>query len=101
MIVDIQLKADIKPLEFFVNILNSILQIGKGRFNVPDLAFELVRIEFNNDAAGANELIVIFYPSDTLLRLVSALCTGDFDFKVINKTFGSHSASPFCLTHNS
>jgi len=77
-ISNIEILADTKPLMLFIEFIKSVLQTRNRPFNLSDLGSELARIEMDSSTAGTNKFTVVFYPSDSFLRLAVAICAGDF-----------------------
>ena len=90
--IDLKITVDNKPLMFFIKVLKRLLQTGKCSIDFGHLRSEIARLEIDNSSATANELNIVLYPSDTLLRLVSTIGAIDFDFHIIEHA--SHKKPP-------
>jgi len=78
-----KLTCDSAPLLTFL----ALVKLGLHRankvvdfpFSLSDRPQELVRIEVDADAAGADEMVVRLYPSDRLLRFAATAGAGNLD----------------------
>jgi len=78
-ISNMEILADTKPLILFIEFIKSVLEMRNRPFSLSDFGSELVRIEMNSSTAGTNKFTVVFYPSDSFLRLAVTICAGDFN----------------------
>jgi len=76
---DIEIVANTKPLMLFIEFIKSVLETRHRPFSLSDFGSELVRIEMDSSTTGTSKLTVVFYPSDSFLRLSVAICAGDFN----------------------
>lgn len=81
-----KINADASALLAFVYLINRFLKISERPFSLGNLPLELVRFEGRAGAAGAGELLIALYPSDSFLRLAAAAFAGDFNFSVIQES---------------
>lgn len=75
----LSITGDATPFLLFAELFELGLKTSEGPLDLGQLPSELLRIESNVSAARAAELLIVFYPSDALLRFTAARLAGKLD----------------------
>ena len=67
------IKANSKPLSFFIEAINHRLSSSEGLFNVGKFPENPVRFETEKSRTTASETVVTFYPSDSLMDFAATI----------------------------
>jgi hypothetical protein len=76
----LELTADTGPAEMILDLLIRHADLAGRKIDPVQVPEELFRIEHDPCPAGADELRVVLYPSDGLLRFAAAVFAGKADF---------------------
>lgn len=82
----LEIVADASPFLSFSELLKRAIETVKAPLDVGDPPFEIVRLECNPGPAGANQLLVRFYPSDRFLDFAATILARDLNLSTIKET---------------